>query len=68
MFLDVDHTFELARQRQEYLRLLAGPQPFIPLTDPPFGAVRRFLRRWIGRLDMVAEARHVTEPNVRVTP
>ena len=47
--MNIDATFEIVKARQADLRLLAGPQPMIPLTDPPFESLRR-IGRLISRL------------------
>lgn len=47
---NLDATFVITKQRQEDLRRLASPQPFIPLTDPPIGGFRRIAGRVVVRL------------------
>jgi hypothetical protein len=48
--MNIDATFEVVKARQAALRLLAGPQPMIPLTDPPFAGLRRQIERVMARL------------------
>ncbi len=48
--MNIDATFEMARARQADLRLLAGPQPMIPLTEPPFDSLRRHIGRLVARI------------------
>jgi hypothetical protein len=68
MLIDIAPTFEIVRQRQVFLRLLAGPQPLIPFHESALDAIRKRLRQMFARLQPLAGHRHVAEPDVQVTP
>lgn len=48
--MNIDATFEVVAARQADLRLLAGPQPMIPFTEPPFEPLRQRIGRMLSRL------------------
>jgi hypothetical protein len=48
--MNLDATFEMVSARQRDLRLLAGPQPMIPLGRPPFDSLRQRISQLMARL------------------
>lgn len=48
--MNLDATFEMVSARQRDLRLLAGPQPMIPLGRPPFDSLRERIGQLMARL------------------
>jgi hypothetical protein len=48
--MNLDATFEMVSARQHELKLLAGPQPLIPLFPPPSDTLRQRIRRLVGHL------------------
>jgi hypothetical protein len=60
--MNIDATFEVVKARQADLRLLAGPQPMIPFTEPPFDPLRRRVGQVMATLRTMLGVTRPTRP------